>query len=447
MASLWRDRNDRPRERGANARKVSVSASILSRMAKGRYQRRRTESLDAELRAAAERTRNVRLPLPEPLLNAADPDPPVRPEPPVRPVQQASGSASEGDQPQPTAYEAMVIRCNAEFRRWRAPGFVPARVMTDRQWAEVEPLLVHLRRTYPTAQWESPGDSSTRRPVLYAITTGEQHNWGSFLKSTTKFDVLIEVFADGGARCTGWPRHKRKTTSNTGLTEHLRVANIGGVSWDHELIIIERDFPTFRIRAPHGSPAAATIDALNLDAARGTGPRLDPWGGMQPENKPKVMAYQEPEPTNEYTRKAMGLPRLAPLPSRTDQPRPAPRMVRDAAEAEALAADWVRWLGWTDASITQPGADGGVDVLGRAEGGVAAQVKFEAVKTGRPVLQALYGAGHGLGVKHWVFFSSAGYTTQAVAWADHVGMLLFRFALDGTIEPINSDARGRFGRA
>ncbi|MEV7431824.1 restriction endonuclease [Nocardioides sp. NPDC092400] len=402
-------------------------------------QRRRAEQLTAEIRAARER-RSADRTLEVTGSEAPDgPDASVRPTPtpepshPERGFGAAAGAAS---------YDAMVRRCNAEFRRWRTPDFVPAKVMTDAEWAEVEPLLGHLNRVGPVATWEARVDS-TRSPVLYAMTTGQRRNLGSLLaRPTMKFDVLVEVFSDGAVRCTGWPHKKRKTARNIAVTERLRVANIGGVSLDHELIILQQGFPTFRIKAPEGSPAAATIDALNLDAAVHAGPRLYPPASPQPQ---AIMAYQPPEPTSEYTRRAMGLPRLKPLPPRMDRPRPEPRMVRDAAEAEALAAEWVRWLGWIDAAMTPPGADGGVDVSGRADDGVVAQVKFEAVKTGRPVLQALYGAGHGLGAKHWVFFSSAGYTTQAVAWADQVGMLLFRFTLDGSIEPVNFAARSRFG--
>lgn len=126
------------------------------------------------------------------------------------------------------------------------------------------------------------------------------------------------------------------------------------------------------------------------------------------------------------------------------RPRPTPRLVRDAAEAEEMAAEWVRWLGWAHAKRTPATADGGIDVLGRnarSTSKVAAQVKFEALPTGRPILQGLYGAGHGEGADTWLFFSSAGYTAQAQEWAGKVGMALFRFTLDGGIEGINPRAR------
>ncbi|MGQ7788190.1 restriction endonuclease [Nesterenkonia sp. K-15-9-6] len=120
-------------------------------------------------------------------------------------------------------------------------------------------------------------------------------------------------------------------------------------------------------------------------------------------------------------------------------PAPEPRLVRDADESEELAAEWVRYMGWPKAVATQASGDSGIDVLGTDSrlGGVAAQVKFEAKKTGRPVVQALYGAGAGVDAQHRMLFSSAGYTSQAADWADQMGVGLFRFTLDGSVEAIN----------
>ena len=129
--------------------------------------------------------------------------------------------------------------------------------------------------------------------------------------------------------------------------------------------------------------------------------------------------------------------------------RPQPRLVRDAREAEEHAAAWVRWLGWPKATVTAPGSDGGVDVTGPGEetgSRVVAQVKFEALPTGRPKLQELFGAGHGMGADAWLFFSSAGYTPQAVSWAERVGMALFRFAFNGDVDAINEPARSLLSR-
>jgi hypothetical protein len=122
--------------------------------------------------------------------------------------------------------------------------------------------------------------------------------------------------------------------------------------------------------------------------------------------------------------------------------RPEPRLIRRAAEAEGVCAEWVRWMGFPGAVVTGDGADGGIDVLGDGPTGrIAAQVKFEAVPTGRPKLQELLGAGVASRANVWAFFASAGYTNQAKVWADSVGMALFGFALDGSVEPNNEAAR------
>jgi predicted Mrr-cat superfamily restriction endonuclease len=112
-------------------------------------------------------------------------------------------------------------------------------------------------------------------------------------------------------------------------------------------------------------------------------------------------------------------------------------MVRDDREAEELAAEWMRYLGYTDARCTPPGADGGVDVVSAR---AVAQVKFEARPTGRPATQRLYGCA-AAAQKSGVFFSLAGYTEHARAFADSVGVALFRWAPDGSQQPINDAAR------
>jgi hypothetical protein len=123
--------------------------------------------------------------------------------------------------------------------------------------------------------------------------------------------------------------------------------------------------------------------------------------------------------------------------------RPAPRLIRAAHDAELVAADWMTYLGFGKARVTPIGVDAGIDV--HAERGVA-QVKFEAVPTGRPVVQGLFGAATGEG-KPGVFFSSAGYTAEAVSWAERVGVALFRFDLQGEPEPVNQPARKLFDKA
>lgn len=110
--------------------------------------------------------------------------------------------------------------------------------------------------------------------------------------------------------------------------------------------------------------------------------------------------------------------------------RPDPVLLRSWQEAERHAAAWMRYLGYPDAAVTPPGPDGGLDVV--AEHAIA-QVKAEGHLTGSAVVRQL--AGITVGGTHQgkttVFFSTFGYSRDAVATAEEIGVALFRFGEDG----------------
>jgi hypothetical protein len=112
------------------------------------------------------------------------------------------------------------------------------------------------------------------------------------------------------------------------------------------------------------------------------------------------------------------------------------RTIRSPDDAEQVAAEWMRHLGFGDARCTGAGTDGGVDV--RAQEAVA-QVKAQLTPVGRPELQALYGVARSEGHQP-LFFSLMSYTAAALAWADEVGMALFRFDHAGMVEAVNAPA-------
>lgn len=114
----------------------------------------------------------------------------------------------------------------------------------------------------------------------------------------------------------------------------------------------------------------------------------------------------------------------------------SPHLIRSPADAEQVAAEWMRHLGFGDARCTPAGTDGGVDV--RSTGAVA-QVKAQLSPVGRPELQALYGVARSEG-RRPLFFSLMSYTAAALTWADEVGMALFRFDHGGLVEPVNAPA-------
>ena len=106
--------------------------------------------------------------------------------------------------------------------------------------------------------------------------------------------------------------------------------------------------------------------------------------------------------------------------------------------AETIAAARMREFGYSDARVTGHGADGGMDVVSaRAE----AQVKQESYQTGRPALQRLYGARGDDRSRDLLFFSAAGYSRQAVAYADTVGIALFTYDVLGNIAAANPVGR------
>ena len=106
-------------------------------------------------------------------------------------------------------------------------------------------------------------------------------------------------------------------------------------------------------------------------------------------------------------------------------------------QAEENAARWMRDAGFNDAMVTPGGPDGGVDVVSiRA----IAQVKFETRPVGRPPLQRLYGVATAEGKKP-LFFSNSGYTRQASAWADTVGIATFTYDRHGAVQPESRAAR------
>lgn len=116
--------------------------------------------------------------------------------------------------------------------------------------------------------------------------------------------------------------------------------------------------------------------------------------------------------------------------------RPEAMPIRDPQEAENVAAVWMRWMGFIDASVTRGGADGGIDVDSRL---AVAQVKARLTKTSRPEIQALHGAAAPLG-KRGLFFAMTGYSGHAIEWANNLSMPLLRFDMEGGVAADNPPA-------
>lgn len=119
---------------------------------------------------------------------------------------------------------------------------------------------------------------------------------------------------------------------------------------------------------------------------------------------------------------------------------PAPRLILDPYDAEIVAAEWMRWMGFRNASVTRKSRDEGIDV---AADEAVAQVKAEMNPTGRPAVQQLYGAAAYLR-RDALFFALNGYSVEAMQWATAAGVALFRFDLQGRPRPLNERAVSLF---
>lgn len=108
-------------------------------------------------------------------------------------------------------------------------------------------------------------------------------------------------------------------------------------------------------------------------------------------------------------------------------------------EAEYVAAAIMRdHLGFQDARVTTASGDGGIDVVARQ---AVAQVKHWGSQVGRPAIQQLYGARGIDHSKKMVFFCSGGYSRQAIAYANEVGVALFTFDAAGSFGAVNKSAQ------
>jgi len=111
--------------------------------------------------------------------------------------------------------------------------------------------------------------------------------------------------------------------------------------------------------------------------------------------------------------------------------------VRSWPDAEALTVQVLVNLGFIDAKLTPSGPDAGIDALARKAVG---QAKYERSTTGAPAVQALAGVASVEG-KQGVFLSLAGYTAQAVTFADRSGTALYSYTEGGTVTAVSSAAR------
>ena len=108
-----------------------------------------------------------------------------------------------------------------------------------------------------------------------------------------------------------------------------------------------------------------------------------------------------------------------------EKDRFVPDYVLSWQDAERSARDFIRSMGFADAEVTPPGADGGVDVVSVH---VIAQVKYQTRPVGEPAIVQLLGTTHRKQYQGRLpmFFSSSGYTSKAIAAARDLEVTLYQ---------------------
>lgn len=116
-----------------------------------------------------------------------------------------------------------------------------------------------------------------------------------------------------------------------------------------------------------------------------------------------------------------------------ERPPFRPLTIRTAYDAVACAADFLRWLGFTEVRSSVPRPVSGVDLRGA---GVVGTVDPTTVPTGARDVETVW--LHGLAEDaRPVAFSLAGFDRQARARAHQLGLALFALDLAGSPQPVN----------
>lgn len=111
-------------------------------------------------------------------------------------------------------------------------------------------------------------------------------------------------------------------------------------------------------------------------------------------------------------------------------------LIQSWRQAEEFSATHMRGLGFEDAEVTPPGADGGIDVV--ATGAVAQVKHFSETSVSAPTVQQLLGAAKGAQMA--VFYSLTGYTSSAIRLAEERGVALFAYSVAGDVAPLSTAA-------
>ncbi|MGI5446190.1 hypothetical protein ACQEVM_10615 [Streptomyces sp. CA-243310] len=196
---------------------------------------------------------------------------------------------------------------------------------------------------------------------------------------------------------------------------------------------------------PVHSPESVDPDAPGRGPGRGT--PGDRSATSETDRPPGARGAAEHPPAAASPARA-GLPTPTDLPA-PDLPTPAdspaaerapfrPVTIRTGRDAVVTAALYLRWLGFRDVPRPDGSAIPSAAVDLRAPG-VIAQVDPTTAPAGLRAVECVWLNGLTASAAS-VYFSLAGYTTQARERADHLGIPLFIMDLTGTPQPVNDPA-------
>ncbi|MFE3853997.1 hypothetical protein ACFXPN_22985 [Streptomyces griseorubiginosus] len=183
--------------------------------------------------------------------------------------------------------------------------------------------------------------------------------------------------------------------------------------------------------AERATPAEATAPAKKATSAEASAP-AGTTGSAQASASARTTGSTQPPataPTNPSTPTENTPP---PPPRRPFQPI----AIRTARDAVTVAALYLRWLGYQDIRRADQRPPSGIGLAAR---GLLAQVDPTVRPASLRDVECLWLTAMTESA-HCVYFSLAGYTTEARARADALGVPLFVLDLTGTPQPMNSPA-------
>ncbi|MFB7261693.1 hypothetical protein ACFCXH_05950 [Streptomyces nojiriensis] len=198
---------------------------------------------------------------------------------------------------------------------------------------------------------------------------------------------------------------------------------------------------------PHpelGCGGCGTVVLIPVHPPEGTGTPAGPAGVRA--GSPSAAARPDPGgPGGPGGGAAGGGPAHIPPPPSAPVPRPAfrPVTIRTARDAVATAALYLRWLGFRD--VRQPdGRPIPAATVDLRAPGLVAQVDPTTAPVGLRAVECVWLNGLTASATS-VYFALAGYTEEARARADDLGIPLFVMDLTGMPQPVNDPADALVG--